>query len=345
MKRRSLRILATGAITTTLLVAGSVNFASAAAKKGAACKAAGAVEGKFTCTTVGRKKTWQATPVAAPTSAAPAAAAGAAPAAAPAGLANVPGFDGKTISLAHLGNVAAGPFAVGGKALTAGFNSYINDYNDKGGVAGKYKINPIFVETEYSPDLASQKYAQLKDKVVMVSQIYGTPLVVALATKLDQDNMIGSPISLDVQWARDASYLPIGGGYQYHAIDVIDWAVNQAGAAGGKAKKYCAVAHTGPYGDAGMGGYDFAVKALGLTTGPTVRIAGAEANMAKLLAADAAWEAANATMQTFGGFAFASEYDIERKFRETRLYQVAPISTNLVLSYVAQHILGLPRSY
>lgn len=72
---------------------------------------------------------------------------------------------------------------------------------------------------------------------------------------------------------------------------------------------------------------------------------GAEANMAKLLAADAAWEAANATMQTFGGFAFAREYDIERKFRETRLYQVAPISTNLVLSYVAQHILGLPRSY
>lgn len=72
---------------------------------------------------------------------------------------------------------------------------------------------------------------------------------------------------------------------------------------------------------------------------------GAEANMAKLLAADAAWAAANATMQTFGGFAFATEYDIERKFRETRLYQVAPISTNLVLSYVAQHILGLPRSY
>jgi len=72
---------------------------------------------------------------------------------------------------------------------------------------------------------------------------------------------------------------------------------------------------------------------------------GAEANMAKLLAADAAWEAANATLQTFGGFGFAREYDIERKFRETRLYQVAPISTNLVLSYVAQHVLGLPRSY
>jgi acyl-CoA dehydrogenase len=72
---------------------------------------------------------------------------------------------------------------------------------------------------------------------------------------------------------------------------------------------------------------------------------GAEANMAKLLGADASWEAANAAMQTHGGYGFAAEYDIERKFRETRLYQVAPISTNLILSYVAEHVLGLPRSY
>jgi len=72
---------------------------------------------------------------------------------------------------------------------------------------------------------------------------------------------------------------------------------------------------------------------------------GAEANMAKHLAATASWEAANACMQTFGGFGFASEYDIERKFRETRLYQVAPISTNLVLSYIGEHVLGMPRSF
>jgi len=72
---------------------------------------------------------------------------------------------------------------------------------------------------------------------------------------------------------------------------------------------------------------------------------GAEANMAKMLAADASWEAANACIQTHGGFGFAEEYDVERKFRETRLYQVAPISTNLVLSYIAEHVLGLPRSY
>ncbi|MFM8467095.1 MAG: acyl-CoA dehydrogenase family protein [Oxalobacteraceae bacterium] len=72
---------------------------------------------------------------------------------------------------------------------------------------------------------------------------------------------------------------------------------------------------------------------------------GAEANMAKLLAADASWEAANACLQYHGGFGFAAEYDVERKFRETRLYQVAPISTNLILSYVAEHILGMPRSF
>jgi acyl-CoA dehydrogenase len=72
---------------------------------------------------------------------------------------------------------------------------------------------------------------------------------------------------------------------------------------------------------------------------------GAEANMAKLLAADASWEAANVAVQTYGGYGFDAEYDVERKFREARLYQVAPISTNLILSYVAEHVLGLPRSF
>ena len=72
---------------------------------------------------------------------------------------------------------------------------------------------------------------------------------------------------------------------------------------------------------------------------------GAEANLAKLLAADASWEAANACVQTFGGFGFAAEYDIERKFRETRLYQVAPVSTNMILSYIGEHVLGMPRSF
>ena len=75
------------------------------------------------------------------------------------------------------------------------------------------------------------------------------------------------------------------------------------------------------------------------------RDCGEQANMAKMLAAEASWAAAEACVQTHGGFAFAEEYDVERKFRETRLYQVAPISTNLILSYISEHVLGLPRSY
>ncbi|MBA2678816.1 MAG: acyl-CoA/acyl-ACP dehydrogenase [Ktedonobacteraceae bacterium] len=75
------------------------------------------------------------------------------------------------------------------------------------------------------------------------------------------------------------------------------------------------------------------------------RDCGAEANMAKMLAADASWEAANVALQTFGGYGVTADYDIERKFRETRLYQIAPISTNLILSYIAEHVLGLPRSF
>ena len=73
--------------------------------------------------------------------------------------------------------------------------------------------------------------------------------------------------------------------------------------------------------------------------------AGAEANMAKLLASEASWAAGDTCIQTHGGYGFATEYDIERKFRETRLYQVAPISTNLILSHVATHVLGLPKSF
>ena len=72
---------------------------------------------------------------------------------------------------------------------------------------------------------------------------------------------------------------------------------------------------------------------------------GAEANMAKHLAAKASWEAANMCVQTYGGYAFDERYHVERKFRQTRLYQVAPISTNLILSYVSQNLLGLPRSF
>jgi alkylation response protein AidB-like acyl-CoA dehydrogenase len=94
-----------------------------------------------------------------------------------------------------------------------------------------------------------------------------------------------------------------------------------------------------------------ATEAAALMVGHAVTLyqtgapAGKEANMAKLLASEASWQAADMCLQTHGGFGFAEEYDVERKFRETRLYQVAPISTNLILAYLAEHVLGLPRSY
>ncbi|QYU70159.1 acyl-CoA dehydrogenase family protein [Leptolyngbya sp. 15MV] len=88
-----------------------------------------------------------------------------------------------------------------------------------------------------------------------------------------------------------------------------------------------------------------AIVKLGLQKFERGEPCGEEANMGKMLAADAAWAAAEACVQTHGGFGFAEEYDIERKFRETRLYQVAPISTNLILSYIGEHVLGMPRSY
>src|SRR5437773_1174239 len=78
---------------------------------------------------------------------------------------------------------------------------------------------------------------------------------------------------------------------------------------------------------------------------PESSLVGAEANLAKYLASEASWEAANVCLDTHGGFGFAAEYDVERKFRETRLYRVAPVSNNLVLAYLGQHVLGLPRSY
>jgi acyl-CoA dehydrogenase len=83
-------------------------------------------------------------------------------------------------------------------------------------------------------------------------------------------------------------------------------------------------------------------RPIGKNQGVQFPIARAYANVR---AADASWEAANMCLQTFGGFGFAADYDVERKFRETRLYQVAPISTNLILSYISEHVLGLPRSF
>jgi hypothetical protein len=262
-------------VTTGLFVAGP---AQAAVKAGQSCKKLNEVKDGLICKQVGNKRTYQKQ--AAPTTKAPAAAGGAA--AAPAGLAVTRGFDGKTIKVGYIGNVATNPqfpssalFADGGKALTAGFNSYISRINDAGGVAGKYKVDIQFKETYYDAAEAAKKYAEFKDDVVMVGQIYGTPVTQALRDALKRDNLIGSPISLDAEWVTGDNFLPIGTTYQAHAINVVDWYIKEGGGAG---KTICSLSIApNPYGVAFEEGYDFYAKKGGFKNGGKFRWSSADA--------------------------------------------------------------------
>ena len=223
-------------ITRVLLVLGTATVValpalpafSASAKAGAKCRKVGEVVGGLTCVAKGKSRVY-AKVAAPPTTKAPVASSGGAATPAPAGLATVPGFDGKTITVGYLGSVSASPlfpssafFADGGKALTAGFNAYIGRVNDAGGVAGKYPINTLFKETFYDAGEATKAYTEVKDKVVMIGQIYGTPLTQALTKTMATDGMTGSPISLDAAWVKDPAMLPVGATYQAQAINIVD---------------------------------------------------------------------------------------------------------------------------
>ncbi len=299
MKHKLGHVIVLGLIVGVAVPSG-VAFA-ATVKSGGTCKTVGQSSGALTCTLKGRKKVWAATPVtAAPTTVA----AGASTPAAPAGIPIVPGFDGKTISLGYLSNVAGGPFAVPGKALTAGFNAIISTVNDQGGIAGKYKINNIFAETEYNAEKSVAKYTELRDKVVMISQIFGTPNVQAVLPKLRQDGLVGSPISWDAEWSKDPNLLPNGGVYQFRAMNVVDYWVTYLKNAG---KKVCAVSHNSAYGDAALEGYEFAQKSLGFAGPVKLKIGpadpgsamGAVVTQLKAAGCDAVWTAI-ASGQTTG---------------------------------------------
>ena len=263
MKHRVGRIVVLGTIAGLVLPVS----AAVAQKAGGSCKKVGATSGTLTCVAKGRKKVWEA---AAPTTvAASTGSSDATTVAKPTGLQPGPGFDGTTISLGYLGNVAGGPFAVPGKALTAGFNAIISTVNDKGGIGGKYKINNIFAETEYNAEKSVAKYTELRDKVVMISQIYGTPNVQAVLPKLRQDGLVGSPISWDAEWSKDPNLLPNGGVYQVRAINIIDYYITKLG---NKDKKLCSVTHNSAYGDATLEGYEFALKKLGYAAPVKIKI-------------------------------------------------------------------------
>ena len=284
--KRSIKVgVAFGAAALLVAPAIPASAAAKAAKAGQSCKKLGEVVGGLTCTKQGAKRVYKATPVVAPVVTA-ATTPGAAPAPAPTGLQIVPGFDGKTISIAYLGNVTANDqfpnslsFADGGKALTAGFNAYIDRINEGGGIAGKYKVKPIFKETYYTGSEAVKAYAEIKNSVVFIGQIYGTPVTQALVKSLAEDNLVGSPVSLDAAWVNNPNLLPVGGVYQAQAINLLEYGVKEGGLAG---KTFCALSLPGAYGDAGDAGFTFGAAKLGLKVGVKIKTSTAPAQAQQL---------------------------------------------------------------
>ena len=176
-----------------------------------------------------------------------------------ASLANAPGFDGTTIKLGVL-TPLTGPVAVIGQPLTAGNEVYFDYVNSQGGIAGKYKVELVQEDTQYSPPTTVQQYNKIKNNVVAFTQVLGTAPTLATLPQLAQDNIIAAPASLDAFWVREPNLLPVGGPYQIQAINALDYYINQAD---GKGKNICSMIQDDAYGEAGQSGVEFAAENLG----------------------------------------------------------------------------------
>jgi ABC-type branched-subunit amino acid transport system substrate-binding protein len=178
-----------------------------------------------------------------------------------------PGFDGKTIKLGVL-TPLSGPVAVIGNPLTAGNQVYFDSVNAKGGIAGKYKVELVQEDTQYSPPKTVQQYNKVKGDVVAFTQVLGTAPTLAVLPQLRTDGMIAAPASLDALWVREENLLPVGGPYQVQAINALDYYVKQAD---GKGKNICTFIQDDAYGEAGQAGVDFAAEKLGFKVADTQR--------------------------------------------------------------------------
>ena len=179
----------------------------------------------------------------------------------------VPGFDGETIKLGVL-TPLTGPVAVIGNPLTAGNEVFIEAVNAEGGIAGQYPIELVQEDTQYRPDVAVQKYNQIKGDVVAFQQLLGTPTTLAVLPQLERDQMIAAPASLDALWVREENLLPIGGPYQIQAINALDYYINEDD---GEGKNICSMIQDDAYGEAGQAGVDFAAERLGFEVVDTQR--------------------------------------------------------------------------
>ena len=178
----------------------------------------------------------------------------------------VPGFDGKTIKLGVL-TPLSGPVAVIGNPLTAGNEVYFDYVNkEKGGIAGKYKVELVQQDTQYAPDKTVQQYNKIKGQVAMFTQVLGTAPTLAVLPQLKRDGMLAAPASLDAFWVREENLLPVGAPYQIQAINSLDYYINEAG---GKGKNVCSFIQDDAYGEAGQQGVDFAAEELGFEVADT----------------------------------------------------------------------------
>jgi ABC-type branched-subunit amino acid transport system substrate-binding protein len=173
----------------------------------------------------------------------------------------VPGFDGTTIRLGAL-TPTSGLVAIIGNPLTAGNQAYIEYVNQElGGIGGRYQIELVIEDTAYDTSTAGRAYSQIRDDVVAFVQILGTPITNALLPDLIDDDVVGSPASLDSAWIREPNLLAIGGPYQVQAINGIDWWFSQDENAD---DVLCTLASDDEYGDTGIEGAEFATENLGI---------------------------------------------------------------------------------
>ena len=178
----------------------------------------------------------------------------------------VPGFDGSTIGVGVISDLS-GPAAVIGGPLTAGGQVYYDYINSQGGIAGQYMIETVEADHTYNPTTAVQVYNDMKDDVVVVGQLLGTPITNAVLESLKADNVVAAPASLDAFWVPEQNLLPIGAPYQIQAINGLDWWINEGG--GSVDQVYCTFVQDDPYGEAGQAGVEFAAERLGITIADT----------------------------------------------------------------------------
>lgn len=202
-------------------------------------------------------------------------------------LAEAPGFDGTTITLGVITPVT-GPVALIGEPLTNGNRVYVDYVNSElGGVAGRYPIELVEVDSEYNPTVAVQQYNAIKDDVTLFAQVLGTPSVNAVLEQLERDNVVASPASLDSFWVREQNLLPIGAPYQVQAINAMSWYLTDGG---GEGQTICTAIQNDPYGDAGQRGVDFAAGELGFEVATTATFSATDqdytAQVAQLQGAD-----------------------------------------------------------